>query len=128
MTKPQLIAVDDDPGIRAFIRNVAEELGFEVGEASTGKEYLDLFGDTHAEVIILDIAMPEMHGIELFDFINEHHKKIKIIMITGRSEIFLDGAMRLAADKGVNVVGGLSKPIKLDDLEKLLKDCLADSG
>ena len=62
MTKPKLIVVDDDRGIRTFVRNVAEELGFEVSEAGTGVEYRELHGDTDAEIIILDIAMPEEHG------------------------------------------------------------------
>ena len=122
-----VFAVDDDPGIRKFIRNVAEKLGFEVGEAKTGKEYLDVFGETPAEAIVLDIAMPEKHGIGLFDFIQEHHRQSKIAIVTGNSDVFLDGAIRLGAEKGLNMIGGLNKPIKLDDLEKLLKDALPSS-
>lgn len=122
--KPKLIIADDDPGIRNVVRNVAEGLGYEVGEAATGKQYLDHYGDTFAEVIILDIVMPEEHGLGLFDFIHENHQKSKIFIITGRGENFLDAAMKIAEKKGVNVVGGFNKPIKLDKFEKLLKDAL----
>lgn len=125
MTKPKLIVADDDSGIRTFVRNVAEDMGYEVGEAANGREYLDLFGDKPAGVIVLDITMPEEHGTGLFDFIHDYHQEAQIIMITGHSETYLSAAMRLGAEKGLNMIGGLNKPIKLDDLENLLKGAMA---
>jgi len=124
MPKPILIIADDDAGIRKYIRNVAEELGFEVGEAASGVEYRELYGATDAQIIMLDITMPEEHGIELFDFIHDRHPKSKIVIITGRSEVYLDGAIRLGTEKGLNMVGGLNKPINLEKLERLLKEAL----
>lgn len=128
MSSPKLIVVDDDGGIRTYIRNVAEEMGFEVGEAQTGKEYLDVFGDEHADMIVLDIAMPEMHGVELFDFLHDHHIDSKIIIITGYSGAFLDSAVQLATKKDLSVVGGLNKPIQIDDLEALLQEGLSSTA
>ena len=56
-----------------------------------------------------------------------HHQQSKIVIITGYSDAFLNYAMQLGAEKGLNMVGGLSKPIKINDLEKLLKDALPSS-
>jgi len=128
MIIPTLIVADDDPGIRKFIRNVAEELGFKVGEAGSGVEYRELYGDVHADIIILDITMPEEHGTQLFDFIFEHHSNTKIVIITGHSEPYLTGAVKMGAKKGLNMLGGLKKPINLDDLEGMLKKALPSSN
>lgn len=124
MTKPKLIIVDDDFGIRTFIRNFAENLGFDVGEAGTGIEFRELHGNVHVDIIVLDIIMPEEHGVELFDFIHDHHQDCKIVVITGHLEAFLDAAMKLGKEKSLNMIGSLNKPINLDELEKLLRQVL----
>lgn len=121
MKKAKLIIVDDDPAIRKFIRKFAEGLGFDVGEAGTGIEYREKFGDTHADIIFLDIAMPEEHGLALFDFFHNHHRQTPIVIITGRGEAFIDASIRLGVEKGLNMAGGLSKPIDFDEMERLLK-------
>jgi DNA-binding NtrC family response regulator len=124
MVKPILIVADDEPGIRNFVRNVAEPLGYDVGEAGTGKEFRDLFGNVPTDVIILDLAMPEEHGPQLFDFIHEHHLETKIILVTGYSKTVLGNVQQQGIEKGLNIIGALNKPINIDDLEKLLKEAL----
>ena len=119
-----ILVVDDSMSMRAIIKKVIAMSGFDVGEiveASNGVEALAKLDDFWADVVLTDIHMPEMDGIELL-------KKIKsdpitaampVVMITteSRDEV-VSGALAMGA------AGYIKKPFRPEDIKALLVEIL----
>ncbi|MFP3389899.1 response regulator transcription factor [Brevibacillus sp. SIMBA_040] len=84
MTK--LMVVDDDPHIRELVRVFLEREGFEVMEAADGEEALSLFSTAPADLVILDIMMPNMDGWELCRELRRFYPDIPLLMLTAKGE------------------------------------------
>ena len=81
----KILVVDDEVGIRSFIKKYAEFEGHEVIEASDGMEAIEVFRSKSVDIIILDIMMPELDG---FSAVREIRKSsnVPIIMLSARGE------------------------------------------
>ena len=81
-----VLVVDDDPSIRALIRLYLEGAGYVVIEAADGRCGMRaLLGDTSVDLVILDIFMPEMDGLEVLQELREHCRSCKVMAISGGS-------------------------------------------
>lgn len=80
----RLILVDDHTiirdGIKALLKD-KEDIQV-VGEASNGKELLDLLTHTPADVVMMDVNMPEMDGFETTTYLKEHYEHIKVLVLS----------------------------------------------
>lgn len=83
MTK--LLIVDDDPHIRELLRHVMQNEGFDVYEASDGVEALSLLESVKADMVILDIMMPNMDGWQLCRELRAHYD-LPLLMLTAKGE------------------------------------------
>jgi CheY-like chemotaxis protein len=82
--RPKLMIVDDDPEVRVIVAEFLQDFGYNVVEAGGGAEALELL-EHHPDVrmIITDIRMPDMSGIELADLATQRQSDLKIILISG---------------------------------------------
>lgn len=80
-----ILVVDDDPSIRALIRLYLEGAGYAVIEAPDGRQGMRLLGDRSVNLVILDIFMPEMDGLEVLQKLREHCRTCKVLAISGGS-------------------------------------------
>ena len=109
------IVVDDDPGIRYFVRLVLAHEGYSVREAVNGKDALEKLGTQPADLLVTDLMMPDIDGIELIRSVRRNGMAGTIIAISGAIEsVYLSVANRL----GVDYV--LRKPFTIEDLQRLL--------
>ncbi len=112
MTPPTLLIVDDEP---AFIEILAQRLakrGYTVKTALDGRTAIrQLQDDDTIEVVILDVAMPGMSGIETLTAIKKNHALIEVIMLTGRATV--DTAVEAIKLGAFNY---LLKPCEIEDL------------
>jgi DNA-binding response OmpR family regulator len=98
-SRPRILVVDDEDDIRSLIREVLEERGFDIIEAVNGKEAMALIRDFRPELIILDLVMPEMEGIEVIRAVRRSGAKTRIVAISGAaSGAYLRPAGYLGAD------------------------------
>ena len=81
--KARLLIVDDEPEICEMLSRHFRYLGFHVDTASDGIEALEKLAKARTEVIISDIVMPQMDGVELLRTIRQQYPMIHTIMITG---------------------------------------------
>ena len=94
----KILVVDDEPGVRGFLRDLLAEEGYEVVLASDGEEALGLAELENPEVILLDINMPGIDGIEVCKRLKarEETRYIPIIIITALDDrgflAYLEGA------------------------------------
>src|SRR5215212_5970237 len=86
--KPRLLIVDDIADNRTVLARRFERRGFEISEADRGQRALDLIAQENFDLVLLDVMMPEMDGIEVLKRIREHHSSVAlpVIMVTAKSQ------------------------------------------
>lgn len=83
----RVLIVDDSLAIRRLLRRILESTGYMVvGEASNGKEALAVFEYSAPDVVVLDIVMPDMDGIEVLKLMKAKRKNVGIVMLTSLSQ------------------------------------------
>jgi len=81
---PTILVVDDEPEVRTVVAEFLEEFGYRVLQSHGGPHALaQLQANPNVELLISDIRMPEMSGIELADLATEQHPRLKVILISG---------------------------------------------
>ena len=81
----KILVVDDDAHIREVVQFALEKAGLEVIEAGDGQKALDVFAATTPDLIILDIAMPEMDGLAVCREIRRH-SDVPILFLSSRTD------------------------------------------
>jgi len=118
-----VLIVEDSATTRALIRAVVDELGeFETVEAASGFEALKMLPQQEYDLIITDINMPDINGLELINFVrnNSRYQQIPIIIVsTERSEEDKKRGIALGATAYV------TKPFKSVELQDTIKKTLA---
>ncbi|NQU57589.1 MAG: EAL domain-containing response regulator [Rhodospirillales bacterium] len=118
--KPRMLIVDDEPDICDLISFAGQGAGYDVIATSDPEQFASFYS-TQTDVIVLDLSMPQMDGIELIRFLVDNNSEAAIILVSGLDAGVLGSAHTLALGQGLNVVGAIHKPLALDDLENLLK-------
>ena len=115
MTKKSILIVDDEVHVRDGLAELLEQEGFHVETAMNGKEALALVVNTKFDLMISDIKMPEMDGMQLLDSLQASNPDLRVIMVTafGDVQTYLH-AMQLGAYEYIN------KPIKLPELKRVI--------
>ncbi|MDF2655381.1 MAG: two component transcriptional regulator, winged helix family [Bacillota bacterium] len=84
--KTRVLVVEDEASIRRFIKLNLETAGYEVGEAASGEDALELLGSFLPDVVVLDLMLPGIDGLEVCRHIREHTPEPLIIMLTAKSQ------------------------------------------
>ena len=82
-----ILVVDDDPDIREVLRDRLESLGYQVLSASNGREGLELLEKQSPQLLLLDIEMPDMNGLEVLKEIRRRENDVTVVMITAYGTI-----------------------------------------
>lgn len=118
----RILIVDDEKSIRKTMREILEYESYSVEEAEDGQEGADLIKENSYDVILLDIKMPKMDGMEVLDVAMEHAPDTPVIMISGHASI--ENAVE-AVKKGA--FDFISKPPDLNRLLITIRNAL-DKG
>jgi CheY-like chemotaxis protein len=117
--KPTVLIVDDDPFIREELRDALTAWGYAVVEAANGKEGLAAVGEAAPDLVLTDIMMPEMDGIELILKLRAAHPNLRIVALSGGDAGgymgYLDAAGKLGAHQTV------AKPVDFAALRKAIQ-------
>ena len=109
----KLLIVEDDDEVRDVLKTLLREEGHEVFEASDGNEAMEQFRQTPADLVILDIVLPDKEGLETIIDLKRTHPNVKIMAMSGGGRTspqdYLDMAKRLGA------VEVIAKPFSIDD-------------
>jgi CheY-like chemotaxis protein len=116
-----LLVVEDDNDLRAYLTDVLRSLGYGVLNAASGKLALDLLSNTKTPIALLltDVVMPGMTGRELADSATKLRPELKVVYMTGYSRNAITHHGRL--DPRLDV---LQKPITQSDLATRIRDAL----
>jgi DNA-binding NtrC family response regulator len=118
----RILVVDDEPGIRRIIARILLDEGFLVHEAGDGFEALRLINAGHVslDMVVSDIVMPRLNGIELFQELSHSRPGLPIILISGF------GTEELAQRGIASPCAVLSKPFSSDRLIAEVRRCIAE--
>jgi signal transduction histidine kinase len=107
-----ILIVDDEEGIRKVLRIALSDMGYDVLTAENGAAALRIFGDVRPPIVLTDIKMPEMDGIELLRRLKQQSPETEVILITGHGD--LDLAVKSVKYEATDFV---TKPINDEVLE-----------
>jgi two-component system KDP operon response regulator KdpE len=120
--KPKIIVIEDDPPIRRFLRTALDTHGFEVFEAATGKQGVIEANNRKADLIILDLGLPDIDGVEVVKAVREW-SELPILVLSARSA---EAQKIEALDAGADDY--LTKPFGLGELLARIRVALRHAG
>ncbi|HXG43431.1 MAG TPA: response regulator [Gemmatimonadales bacterium] len=121
MNRPYLLAVDDEPDMAVLVAEVAELEGYEAQALTSGPALLAELAHRAADVIVLDVVMPEMDGIELCRRLAERQCAAALVLISGYDGRYLHDVEALARAHQLRVAATLTKPLNLAELRAVLR-------
>jgi CheY-like chemotaxis protein len=118
-----VLVADDNPVSRRILSHIIGRMGHAVVSAENGREALERLDDSSPDLLILDLAMPEMDGLTALKLArgDERYRTLPIIMLTASG---LDRDARAARDEGVSEF--LTKPFRSQELVDMLERLLPE--
>jgi len=114
--KTEILVVDDEAVVRAGISRVLEREGLPIHTAADGSEALEIMANQSIQIVLLDIKMPGMDGMEVLKHLRATYPETVVIMITGHPTI--QSAVECTK---LGAMDYLVKPFRVDELESLLR-------
>jgi CheY-like chemotaxis protein len=119
-----ILVIDDDATIQLVFSQFLTSLGHEIMQAENGKEGMKLIEETRPDLVITDIMMPEMDGLEILMQLRNTHDSIPVIAISGGMRALPVNFLQQAKLFGARYV--FEKPVPLDVLRNALTELLGD--
>jgi len=115
----RVLIVDDNAPLRRALGRMLQSAGHTVSVAASGADALVALSSTEFDVVISDVGMPGMTGVELLEKVREHDRDLPVVLMSGNPD--LNTAMR-ADDLGA--LEYLEKPVTLDKLDRCVARAL----
>ena len=115
---PRVLCADDDPSVRDLCSMALTRAGFVTEVAANGREVLEKIETTDYAAILLDLAMPSVHGATILSVLQRERPELlrRIIIVTGMPDAVVEGVNQ-------QVAAVLRKPVSLDALVAEVKNC-----
>lgn len=120
MREPNILIVDDQFGIRVLLTEVLQKEGYETFQAANGPQALSLAANHEIDLVLLDMKIPGMDGIEILKKLKEMNPDIRAIIMTAYGELDL-----IEKAKELGALTHFAKPFDIDDIRKAMKKYLA---
>ena len=119
----RILVVDDEPGIREFLQIMLEREGYVVSSAENGIDAISRFKKKKFDVVIADIKMPKVSGLEVLSSVKEISPETKVIMITAHASF--ESAVE-AMNQGA--YDYITKPFNVDEIKVTVSNALQNNG
>lgn len=117
-----ILLVEDDEGTRSMLRRALQQAGYNILEAEDGRVAFKLLADQSVDLVITDIIMPEVEGIELMRMLRTSKPRLPVIAISGGGRMGPEGYLHLAKTIGAAKI--LAKPFEVEELLAAIKELL----
>jgi len=121
--RKQILVVDDQFGIRVLLQEVLEREGYEVLQAGSGAQALQIIQSQQPVLVLLDMKIPGMDGIEILTNIRKSHPDLKVVMMTAYGELDL-----VKEASALSAIGHFTKPFDIDELREFVNRALGGSS
>lgn len=119
--RPRLLLIDDEPALAEFVADAAEMCGYDPIVTADDGAFRAQYQALGPAMVALDLGMPGMDGVELLRFLAGEGFGGPVLIISGFDHRVLESAFRLGGALGLNMVGPVEKPARLEDLEQIFK-------
>lgn len=119
MSAPKILVVDDEQIALRNLHHILTKEGYEVTVAQSGQQALNRLAGEEFDLVLTDLKMPKVDGMEILHYSREHQPDAEVIMITGYATI--DSAIEATKAGAYHYV---AKPYKLDEVRKVVSEAL----
>jgi len=119
VTVTRILLIDDEPVVRNLMAEILEEAGYEVTKAETAERALDLLETSDPSLVVSDVVMPGLSGLDLLDALNERRASLPVVLVTGAGSY---ETLSQALTRGA--AGLVTKPFEHDELRNAVADAL----
>ena len=119
----RILIIDDNYMLRESLTRLLAEAGYEVNTAENGRLALQLFQSLFFDLVITDIVMPEMDGLEFIQEMKQHYPQAKIIAISGGGRCSPQDYLEIAGALGVSAT--IAKPFANKDILAIVEGLLS---
>jgi len=116
----RVLVVDDEPRVGAMLRDILVELGYVVELADRGAEALQLVPVFEPDVVLLDLLMPEMSGVEVLEHLRRDRPTLRVVIMSGNEDVEV---ARATLQNGA--FDYLVKPFDIDMLARVVAAAVA---
>ena len=117
---PRILLVEDDERVRLMLKDLLESEGYEIQEASNGREALQSFASSLPDLVLTDLVMPDTEGIEMIIKMRKSNRNVKIVAMSG-------GVDYLNLAKQLGALRTLTKPFSNQAVLDVVKATLEDT-
>jgi EAL domain-containing protein (putative c-di-GMP-specific phosphodiesterase class I) len=121
MASNRLLVIDDEPVSSATVGRIARGCGFDSIITTDVDDFRSRIMSWNPTVLVLDLAMPEMDGIELMHWLAQKNCEAHILIITGSDEAARKAAAELGKSLGLKMAGTMGKPLRVEKLRTVFK-------
>ena len=115
-----ILVVDDEPAVRHLVRKILAGGGYQVLEASEGREAVRIIEASDIDLMITDLAMPEQEGLETIQRLHHSRPGLRMVAMSGKFPEILQASEYFGA------VAAIRKPIEPDELLKLVRKLIPE--
>lgn len=115
MNKTRILVVDDEANMRTTLADILADEGYDVTTAGDGWEAINLCSESSFDVVLMDVRMPGMDGVEAFRRLREHNDEARVILMSAYS---VDHLKQSALEEGA--IAFLPKPLNVENVVKLV--------
>ncbi|OLO42255.1 two-component system response regulator [Alkalihalophilus pseudofirmus] len=117
MVEKKILVVDDQYGIRVLLNEILQKDGYKMFQAANGIQALKIVEDEVPDLVLLDMKIPGMDGLEILKRIKEIKPQVDVMMMTAYGELnMINEALNLGA------INHFAKPFDIDDVRNVIRD------
>lgn len=115
----KILIIDDQLGIRLLLTELFKKEGYETAQAANGAEALEYLQKERPDLVLLDMKIPGMDGLEILRRIREIDTSLKVIMMTAYGELDM-----IQEAKGLGALKHFTKPFDINEIRAEVRDIL----
>lgn len=113
----KILIVDDQYGIRILLTEVLQKEGYTTFQAANGFQAIDITKEQAPDLVLLDMKIPGMDGIEILKRLKQHDETIKVIIMTAYGELDM-----IQEAKDLGALTHFAKPFDIDEIRKVVRE------
>ena len=118
-----ILVIDDEAPMRRFVALALEKQGHAVAEAADGAEALKIMAERPVDLVITDLLMPEMDGVDVLSSIRKGGHTMPVIAMSGGGKV--DSKSYLEVARALGAFATIAKPFELEHLLATVRDAIA---